>query len=65
MHEGKHGILDQTHDELEHKFGKESDKHTHGHDHGESQQPPSDLLVKIGAAIIVIAIIGLFLWSRL
>jgi hypothetical protein len=62
MHEGDHGIIDDTHDEFEQKFSKSKHKAaSHGSDHSHdhtNKKNTSDQMVKIFAGIVVIALIG-------
>lgn len=61
MHEGDHGIMDHTHEELDKKFGQSDPSHScgsgHQHDHPGKD---SDRWIKIVAAFVVLAMISLF-----
>ena len=66
MHEGDHGIMDHTHEELKKKFGDPSKSECCGHHHHQEEKTQStDLGLKIGAAIIVIVVIGIFIAYRM
>ncbi|MCG8335975.1 MAG: hypothetical protein MJE63_15775 [Proteobacteria bacterium] len=66
MHEGDHGIMDHTHEELEKKFGDQNKADCCGHHHHrEEEKQSSDLGLKIGAAIAVIVVIGIFIAYRM
>ncbi len=64
MHEGDHGIMDHTHEELDKKFGSKGNCCGHHH-HQEEKERSSDLILKIGAAIIVLVVIGIFIAYRM
>ena len=66
MHEGDHGIMDHTHEELDKKFGHShvpgsGGHHHHHHDHDTSG---SDKTIQIAAAFLVAAMVILFVVFR-
>ena len=70
MHEGDHGIIDDTQKEFESKFGHSDHKHDHSHDHEHEHKHHhastntgigKDLIIKVIAGIIIAALVVIFI----
>jgi hypothetical protein len=60
MHEGDHGILDETHNEFEAKFGN---RKSHDNSHGK-KGIGSEQIIKVISAVIIVFVIAAFLYFK-
>ncbi|MFC1669289.1 hypothetical protein ACFL20_02785 [Spirochaetota bacterium] len=67
MHEGDHGIINETQEEFEAKFGDHSHDHAHDHSHSHDSKdspPGKEKAVKIIAGLIIAALAAIFVYYK-